>query len=141
MLTRLSPPFPISSIATKQLKFPKHEQNVCNGETINHVCHTWAAGSFTSVHPVQGDRGCTHFTRLTGNLHVPEAAACISIDDKSLFGRLIYSTHSLIYVNKKKLKPVNPRHFYLQPISKIPVQFWRSQYFIVDWKNLCKREK
>lgn len=33
--------------------------------------------------------------------HVPDAAACILIDDKSLFGRNIYFTHSLIYVHKK----------------------------------------
>lgn len=73
--------------------------------------------------------------------HVPDTAACILIDNKSLFGRNIYFTHSLIYVHKKRPKLVNPRYFHLQPISKIPVQFWRSQYFIVDWKNLRKREK
>ena len=71
----------------------------------------------------------------------PDTAACILINDKLLFDRNAYFTHSLIYVHKKRLKLVNPRHLHLQPISKIPVHFWRSQYFIVDWKNLCKREK
>lgn len=73
--------------------------------------------------------------------HVPGTAAPVLIDDESLFGRNICFTYSLTYVHKERLKPVNSRHLYLQPIKKIPVQFWRSQYFTVDWKNLRKREK